>query len=211
MGPSTPPLPPPCVRGPHVILTPLRLDNVHTHFRWNNDLELNQLDSEVPFRRESFGMFLRRFERLACRPTPDAVDFEIHTHDGALIGVAYADQLGAGCRRARVSVTIAERAYRGRGLGRASLNLLLHYLFTRRGVHRVMAEAFGFNQAWRHLLATSGFRQEGCLRDYLYRDGTYWDKTIYALFDTAYAAALAHTGHLPVVIDGASDPLPLAA
>ena len=175
------------IEGERLALTPLQMKHVHAHFRLNNDEELNRLDSEAPFRREPFGAFLKRFERLVYNPREGERDFEIHTHDGALVGVAYADGISSCHRRCRVGVTV-ERATWGQGYGSEALGLLLHHLFTGADVHRVTADAFAFNESWKRLLTRAGFRREGCLRDYLYRDGQWHDKETYALLEDEYYA-----------------------
>ncbi len=172
--------------GGPVYLTPLQHANVHTHFRWNNDPELNRLDSEGPVEREAFGDFLKRFDRLAAHPSTTARDFEIHTADSALVGVAFLDHINRHDKRCRVGVTICERSCWGQGLGRAALAALLHHAFVDLGLHRITAESFNYNTAWRRLLASFGFRREGAQRDYLFRDGRYWDKESYALLESEY-------------------------
>ena len=184
------------IEGRRVLLTPLQMEHLHTHYRWNNDEALNRLDSETPFVQEPFGAFYRRFEALVYQSQPDARDLEIHTRDGALIGVAFIDDIDEGNRRCRIGITIGEPAYRNQGLGRDALEALLPYLFDTLGFHRVTADAFAYNEAWRHLLTSAGFRAEGCLHDYLFRDGRYWDKMIYAMLNTDYAAR-ARGGHSP--------------
>ena len=72
-----------------VVLTPLHRENLYKHFQWNNDPELNHLDSEVPFRKETLSAFKRRFEQMIYHPVPDSRDFEICAEDGTVIGVAY--------------------------------------------------------------------------------------------------------------------------
>ena len=178
------------IRGERLALTPLQMKHVHTHFRWNNDEALNRLDSDAPFRRESFGAFLKRFEQLVYKPQPHERDFEIHTQEGRLIGVAYVDGIHPNHRRCRVGVTV-DRAEWGKGYGGEALGLLLHHLFTEANIHRVAAEAFGFNASWKRLLTRAGFRREGCLRDDLYRDGCWHDRETYALLEDEYYALQA--------------------
>ena len=170
-----------------ILLTPLQMDHVYTHFRWNNDPELNRLDSETPFQRESLQSFLRRYGQMVRDPRPDACDLEVHTRDGRLIGVAYLDQVRATHGHCRLGLTIGERDCWGEGYGRETMALLLHHAFVNLGLHRVWTEAFAFNAAWKCLLEGWGFTREGCLRDYLFRDGQYWDKETYGLLDTEYA------------------------
>ena len=104
-----------------VALTPLHMENIHTHFRWNNDPELNRLDSEVPYEEESFGEFKGRFEQMCDNPSPSHRNFEIHASDDErLIGVAFATDISAHNRHARVGVTIGNRDYWGGTGGRPS-------------------------------------------------------------------------------------------
>lgn len=176
------------IGGECVFLTPLQMEHVYTHFRWNNDPELNRLDSELPFQHEPFGAFLKRFEPLTHTSDMRACDLEIHAYGSGLIGVAFIDRIQPQNRQCRVGITIGEAEYRGRGYGRATLSMLLNYLFLETGMHRINAEAFEFNTAWQCLLEGAGFRQEGCLRAYLNRDGKFWDKRTYALLDTEFKA-----------------------
>lgn len=169
-----------------LVFTPLQFDNIYTHFRWNNDPELNRLDSEVPYEEESFGQFKRRFEQICAHDSPSHQDFEIHVKDGALIGVAYVTSISPANRHGLVGVTIGERDRWGEGYGRESLELLLCYCFETLGLHRVSAETFEYNQAWKRLVQDAGFEKEGTAREYLRRDGTFWDKEIYGLLEREY-------------------------
>ena len=169
-----------------VRLTPLHLDNIYTHFEWNNDPELNRLDSEVPYREESFGEFKRRFEQMVYHPTPDCCDFEIYAEDGELIGIAYIANISEANRHCTVGVTIGKREYWGKGYGREAMEAVLLYCFTDLGMHRVSAETFEYNDAWRRLVEGMGFSREGIERDYLYRDEQYWDKVIYSMLESEY-------------------------
>jgi len=170
-----------------VRFTPLQIDNIHTHFRWNNDPELNRLDSEMPYEEEGFGQFKDRFEQLCEHPSPSHRHFEIHDNEqDVLIGIAFVDRIDAHHKRARIGVTIGDRAYWGKGYGRESMRLLLHYCFDRLELHRVRAATFEYNSAWRDLVEGMGFTKEGTARDYLCRDGRFWDKENYALLEQEY-------------------------
>ena len=175
------------LRVDRVKFTPLQMSNIHTHFRWNNDPELNRLDSEIPYKKEKFGEFKSRFEQMCENPSPSQRTFEIHARDdGEMIGVAYATRINTHNRHAQVGITIGERDYWGRGYGRASFELLLAYCFNMLELHRVSAETFEDHTAWRDLVEGMGFRKEGTTREYLHRDGKYWDKEIYGLLEREY-------------------------
>lgn len=166
--------------------TPLQIENLYTHFRWNNDPELNRLDSEVPYERESLGQFKKRFEQMCFHSSPSSWDFEIHLEEGTLIGVAYVSDISDHNRHGTVGITIGDRDFWGQGYGRESLELLLAFCFDELELHRVSAETFEYNTAWRSLVKEVGFRKEGTARDYLRRDGTFWDKESYALLESEY-------------------------
>lgn len=176
----------PAIEGKRIRFTRLNAANIYKHFEWNNDPELNRLDSEVPYEEETFGDFKRRFERMAFHPTPHAHDFEIHASDGALIGVAYVGHISMVNRNCSVSLTIGDRNYWGQGYGRESLLLLLKFCFEELGMHRVGTETFEYNEAWQRLVEDVGFTHEGTERDYLFRDGTFWDKEVYGLLEDEY-------------------------
>lgn len=185
-------VPPGLLQHGRVVFKPLRYENVYTHFRWNNDPALNRLDSEQPFAYEPFGAFRRRFEALVFRPDPACRDFEVHTVEGHLIGLAYLYDLDWHCCRATVGITIGERSYWGHGYGREALQLMLRHAFDDLGLHRITAQTFSYNAPWRRLLIWAGFLHEGTERDSIRRDEQFWDKENYALLAHEYAAWSAH-------------------
>lgn len=174
------------LQGKRVRFTPLQLDNIYTHFAWNNDPELNHLDSELPYAKESFGEFKRRFERLLYHPPFNSQDFEIYAEDGTLIGVAFIADISEHNRHCTISITIGDRDYWGKGYGRDALKVVLDYCFGELGMHRVDSQTFEYNMAWKRLVEWAGFNREGVQRDYLFRDGRYWDKEVYSLLLPEY-------------------------
>lgn len=156
-----------------VELTPLHWENLYKHFQWNNDPELNRLDNELPYEKESLSTFKRRFEQMVYQPGPDSRDFEIKAEDGTVIGVAYVVNISPHNRHCTIGITIGDRNYWGKGYGRAAIRKLLRYCFEELEMHRVGAEIFAYNTAWRKLVEWAGFNKEGTDRDYLYRDGQF--------------------------------------
>ncbi|GAB5518518.1 MAG: GNAT family protein [Rhodothermales bacterium] len=180
-----------------ITLAPLSFDNLYKHFEWNNDPELNRLDSELPYEPESLNRFKQRFEQMVYRPRSDAHDFEILAEDDTLIGVAYIGGLSLHHRHASIGVTIGDRDYWGTGHGRAALRAVMAHCFDELNLHRVAAETFEFNDAWRRLVVWAGFSKEGTARDYLFRDEQYWDKELYALLANEYYAWLDSNSNKP--------------
>ena len=177
------------LKGASVKLTPLQFRNIYKHFEWNNDPELNRLDSEVPYEKESFGDFKIRFEQMVYHPAPQSADFEIHADDGNLIGLAYIVDISQYNKHCTVGITIGDRNYWGKGYGRDALEVLLEHCFRDLGMHRVSAETFEYNEAWRKLVSDAGFTRDGVHREYLYRDGEYWDKEIFSMLAEEYVGS----------------------
>ncbi|MBO6575369.1 MAG: GNAT family N-acetyltransferase [Rhodothermales bacterium] len=172
--------------GPRLRFDRLRLENIYTHFKWNNDPELNRLDSEVPFVEESFGAFKKRFERMISRPNPACRDFEIHDEDGTCIGVAFLNGISGHHLHCSIGVTIGERDYWHKGYGREAMTILLRYCFESLGMHRVTADVFEYNQAWKRLVEGMGFVAEGTDREYLFWDGKFYDRIRYGMLAAEY-------------------------
>ncbi len=177
------------LEGEMVFFTPLQLSNIYQHFEWNNDPELNRLDSALPIKRESLGEFKKRIEYLIYHPSAHSQDFELHAIDGGLIGVAEITEISEFNHHCSVNVSICDRNYWGTGHGRDAMAVLLKYCFEELGMHRVDASAFAYNDAWKRLVEGMGFNLEGIERDFVFRDNRYWDKAIYSLLETEYRAA----------------------
>lgn len=175
-----------------VRLAPLSMDHLYKHFEWNNDSELNRLDSEVPYEEESLPDFKRRFEQFVYEPHPGIIDLEVHKIDGTLIGVIYIVGISRHNGNATIGVTIGDRDCWGHGFGRAALQLGLELCFDHLELHRVMAETFEYNAAWRKLVEWAGFQAEGTLREHLRLEGTYWDKQIYGMLRSEYTPLEIH-------------------
>lgn len=178
--------------GERISFTSLRLENIYRHFEWNNDRELNSLDSELPYEEESFGDFKNRFEKLIVSTDPTSVDFEIHAEDDTLIGVAYVSEISHHHRRCNAGITIGDRSYWGKGYGRDALNTLLEYCFDDLNMHRVSTATYEYNEAWTRLVQWAGFEFEGRVKEYLYRDGRYFDKDLFGLVESAYRYRKTH-------------------
>ncbi len=180
----------PEMAGPRIRFDRLQLSNIYTHFKWNNDPELNRLDSEVPYSEEAFGAFKTRFERMIAHPQGDCEDFEIYAEDGALIGVAFLVGISGHHLHCSIGLTIGEKEYWGQGYGREAMSILLRYCFDSLGMHRVTADGFEYNKAWSHLLEAIGFTSEGTDREYLFRDDRFWDRIRYAMLADEYAVSI---------------------
>jgi RimJ/RimL family protein N-acetyltransferase len=72
-------------------------------------------------------------------------------------------------------------AYRGRKLGEDVVQVLCHYGFVVRGLHRLQLETLADNTAMRRAAERAGFGHEGTLRGAAWVTGEYLDEVIYGV------------------------------
>lgn len=89
-------------------------------------------------------------------------------------------------RHADLGMVIPDAANQGRGYGTEALGLLLQFAFCYAGLHRVGLEVYEFNHRAIHLYRKVGFRDEGRLRDYIYRDGAWHDTLLMGMLSSEF-------------------------
>lgn len=72
-------------------------------------------------------------------------------------------------------------AHRGEGYATEAAGLAVDYAFDALGLHHLVAWTVADNAASRAVLDRLGFREEGRLREHVYRDGGYHDAVYYGL------------------------------
>ena len=99
---------------------------------------------------------------------------------GQLIGDCAAMPQAADPRQCEIGFTIAPD-HQGRGYATEAVRLLLTYLFTERGKHRITACRDPRNAASIALLERLGMRREGRLRESIWAKGEWTDDLVYGL------------------------------
>jgi RimJ/RimL family protein N-acetyltransferase len=86
-------------------------------------------------------------------------------------------------RRAALTGTDVAREYQGKGYGKRILRAGAEYVLFDLGYHRVTAEALDTNLAAQKIIESCGFKIEGTLRGYMYRNGDWRNWYIYGLLE----------------------------
>lgn len=97
---------------------------------------------------------------------------------GQAIGAIDISDYDAVNRRGFVGISILE-AFRGRGYGRAALDMLCGYAARVLGMHQLAALVAVDNAASRRLFAAAGFKPCGRLRSWLRHGNTYTDVIVF--------------------------------
>lgn len=168
-------------------LQPFGLENVKKHYKWNNDPELSFIDSEYPHRFESFDSFYSRMKSLVENPYRNSELFEIvDSVHHKVIGIIEVFGIDNHNKRCFVSCTIGNKKYRGNGLGKKSLEMILNFCFNELKMNKVGAVSFDFNHRWIHILTKAGFSKEGELRNHVKKGSRYSNKLIYSILKSEF-------------------------
>jgi RimJ/RimL family protein N-acetyltransferase len=104
------------------------------------------------------------------------------TSDDTLIGYVSLSRIDYRNRRAEWSgILIGEDEHRGHGYATDAVFLMLEYAFHELGMHRVSGLWLAENTVSIFLGKMSGFRQEGVLRNYVYKNGKHHDVVIMSM------------------------------
>lgn len=74
-----------------------------------------------------------------------------------------------------LGIGIGPRECRGKGYGSEALALVLRYAFTELNLHRVGLNFISYNDRAQKVYERAGFRPEGTVREFVHRDGGYYD------------------------------------
>lgn len=106
----------------------------------------------------------------------DAYAFAIETLDGSkYIGGCGTNKVDWKNRYAMVGIFIGDEQYRSKGYGSDAMRVLLRFIFDEMNMNKVKLEVFSFNQRAIKSYVKCGFRQEGVLRQEIFREGQYHD------------------------------------
>ena len=74
-----------------------------------------------------------------------------------------------------IGIALGDRADWGKGYGTDAMRALLRFAFTEVNLRRVSLTVFGYNLRALRSYEKAGFTREGRVRQYLRRDGQWWD------------------------------------
>ncbi|HKJ31970.1 MAG TPA: GNAT family protein [Balneolales bacterium] len=171
-----------------VELKPFDFQNVQTHFKWNNDEELNFYDSDYPHKIESFESFLQRVKG-EIHDNPSTELLEIHSEKKhELIGIIDIHDIDYYNLRCTLECTIGEKRYWNKGYGKHAMAQALSYCFDDLKMNKVITAAFDFNKTWIGLVRKLGFNQEGELREHTFKQDRFHNKLMFGMVKSEYEA-----------------------
>jgi RimJ/RimL family protein N-acetyltransferase len=118
---------------------------------------------------------------LAAALDDDAGELLVIEHDGALVGGVRWVLINRRSRIADIRSLMLDPSARGRGLAVAAVRELAARLLRERGLHRVEAEVYGFNEPALRVFERAGFVREGARRSAYDRAGGWQDGVRFGL------------------------------
>lgn len=172
------------------------LDNVQKMNEWANDPELLYLNDDAPDDRvpRTLDDTRRLLEERFISPVPDGsvLHYAIHRRDnGALIGSGDIGLIDRYNRRCSLGIEIGEKSEWGKGFGQETLTAVIEYCFTTLDMNRIGAEAWAFNARSIHMLEALGFKREGVARQYILKNGAFFDEVLFGLLREEWVASQA--------------------
>ncbi len=82
---------------------------------------------------------------------------------------------------------IGDKSVWGKGYGTEAKMLLLDYAFNTLNLRKICSTVYDINPRSKRCLEKCGYREEGCLKKQQYRNGTYRDEFIMAVFKEEFA------------------------
>ena len=176
------------LRGERVKLVPLDERHLGTLRRWRSDPEVT------------------RYWATQASPTPEEMHAWLDRNRAASVlmwliedehsrPIGYIDlfDLDSANRKAELSLMIGERGVWGQGYAREALRTLLRHAFAPvttggLGLHKIYLSVFAENVAAKRTYAACGFREDGVLRDDIYRDGAWHDQILMSVLEHEFTA-----------------------
>ncbi|MEK7135410.1 MAG: GNAT family protein [Patescibacteria group bacterium] len=167
------------LKGKKVNLRPVMKADLPLITRWINDPEVRYfLANVVPQSLEDEEAWLAGLSKKK----DTHVVFVIEKADGQPIGVMGLHGIHHVDRTATTGSFIGEKEYWGKGLGTEAKFLLLDYAFDTLNLRKICSEALAFNERSIRYSLRCGYKEEGRLKDHIFRNGKFHDKVLLAVF-----------------------------
>jgi RimJ/RimL family protein N-acetyltransferase len=165
------------LKGKSVLLRPIKRSDISYFLNWFNDREIVQyLDMYLPMTEMSEEKFI---EELGTARAGSDVVLVIEAIEGDStkpIGNCGLHQINPKDRDATFGIIIGEKDYWSKGYGVEAGRLMINYGFQQLNLHRISSAAVAFNERSIKLHRKLGFKEEGRLRQAMFKNGEYHDR-----------------------------------
>ncbi|MFC6886613.1 MULTISPECIES: GNAT family N-acetyltransferase [Actinomadura] len=182
-------------RGRNVLLREIAPSDLHTLTQiWTSPELMANMASDVRTPEECAAVVAQALADARQRPRRSYRMAVVRCRDDAVIGTIAVDverNLSAACYGANLTAD----AQRQRA-GHEGFHLLCGFVFEELGLHRLSMAALVGNTTVEKILTSAGAGRVGTIREYAFKNGRWWDFTLFSLLDHEWRARrdeLAHT------------------
>lgn len=167
------------LEGKYVNLRSLEVEDLSTLKNWRNSKYIRKVTREYRL----LNMFNQKswFESLHKNNPPREIMFGILDKKNNLIGVCGLTYIDWKNRHSEISIYIAKAGWQKTKESRNTLSVIMKYAFGELGMHRLWAEIYGIAADTIKLFQMAGFKEEGILRDTIFREGKWWNSHLYSI------------------------------
>ncbi|MCP8967393.1 GNAT family N-acetyltransferase [Ectobacillus ponti] len=171
--------------GTSVKLAAPREDDLEIMSRWQEDAEyLRNVDTDIALPKSKMQL------QEDARRSSGSAHFHLRTiEDDRFIGFAVIHSIEWNNQTGMLAIGIGEAENRGKGYGSEALQLILRFAFHELNLHRVGLDVISYNKGAIRAYEKAGFRQEGCMREAVYRNGRRYDRLIMSILRPDWLAA----------------------
>jgi RimJ/RimL family protein N-acetyltransferase len=165
------------LKGKNVLLRPIKRSDISYFLKWFNDPEVVQyLEMYLPMTEISEEKFIEELGTTRARSDVILVIEVIEGNSAKPIGNCGLHQINPKDHDAIFGIIIGEKDYWSKGHGVEAARLIVNYGFQQLNLHRISSAAIAFNERSVKLHKKLGFREEGRLRQAMFKNGQYHDR-----------------------------------
>jgi RimJ/RimL family protein N-acetyltransferase len=168
----------PFLIGFKIYLRPLERDDARTVMGWLNDPEVRRtLQVYRPISLKAEEEFI---DKLGQNDNAVTLGIAVKATD-KLIGVTGLKDIDFKNRHAGFGIALGEKDEWGKGYGTEATRLIVGHAFGTLNLNRVWLHVYQDNERGLRTYQRVGFKQEGLLRQEIYRAGRYWDTILMSI------------------------------
>ena len=175
------------ITGKQLVLRGLEREDLKLMHKWLNDEEVMEWARSQPDNIASMESIEKDFEQDLKGENPHRRTFIIvEKKTGKSIGWATIRSWRLYSTTSDMGLVIAEKRFRGKGLGSEATKLIVELAFDQQNMHKVELLTRPDNKAAMKAVANCGFKLEGRLRETVYFNGKYHDGLMFGLLRSEY-------------------------
>lgn len=166
-----------------ILLRPIRKADAETLTKNINNPKIARYTLNIPhpYKLKDAHWWIEHNLKIRKKKQPEKINWMI-VKDGEVIGSVGINTLtysGIYRHRAEFGYWLAEQ-YWGQGIMPAAVKKVITFGFKELGLRRIEAHVFKANKQSARVLEKNGFKQEGFLKKYSFKNGKYIDEYLYA-------------------------------